>query len=95
MALADSCAAGQLCMAGQPDLHRAQLSLPDAVAWCGNQTACAGFTIQEPAGVACAANASGATVHDVHFQRVGCSRGHPYDPPVAGWSSWTKPGTSW
>ena len=94
-ALGDSCAAGQMCMAGQPDLRRAHLAVPDAITWCDGNPVCAGFTINRPAGVACTAPGNSSQAHDVHFQRVGCSRGHPYDPPVAGWSTWSKPGTSW
>ena len=78
-----SCAAGQMCMAGQPDLRCAPLTVPDALRWCKNNESCAGFTIKEPAAAACAADANASMVHDVHFQRAGCSRGHPYDPPLA------------
>ena len=35
-ALEDSCAAGQMCMAGQPDLRHAQLTMAEAVEWCGH-----------------------------------------------------------
>jgi hypothetical protein len=94
-ALADSCAAGQMCMAGQPDLRRARLTVSGAVAWCAGEPGCAGFTVEAPASTACAANASATVARDVRFQAVGCSRGHPYDPPAAGWATWSKPGTSW
>ena len=94
-ALEDSCAAGQMCMAGQQDLRRAHMPVPAAIKWCAGDERCAGFTLKQPAAAACAPAANASLVHDVHFERVGCSRGHPYDPPAAGWSTWSKPGVSW
>jgi len=84
-----------MCMLDQPGLHHAQLTVPEAIRWCAQNSGCAGFSIPEPALSACAANASTTLARDVHFKAVGCSRGHPYDPPAANWSTWSKPGVSW
>ena len=78
-----SCSSGAL--AAGYDLLRANMTAAQALAWCGANATCAGFTTQTPKAAAC--GGGDETVLDVYFKS---QEAKPHGD--ARWSYWLKPG---
>ena len=79
-----SCAAGGTA---KYDVHRANLTVAAAAAWCRNSSRCAGFAAEATYPGACTADAS--AVLDCHFMDSWAARRRGSD---AAWTYWGVPG---
>jgi hypothetical protein len=82
--LAQSCRPGALAAGG--DLRKANLTVHDAVTWCGAQSQCRGFTARNR-GASCVNASAGTTVLEIYFKAAAGSGGNTDKM----WSSWSKP----
>ena len=78
-----SCAAGGTA---KYDVHRANLTVAAAAAWCRNSSRCAGFAAEAAYPGACTADAS--AVLDCHFMDSWAARRRGSD---ASWTYWGSP----
>ena len=83
-ASADSCSAGALAAGG--DVHKANMTIAQATAWCDANVGCVGFTAHQPG--ACAA-ANGSAVFEMYFKDASVARNDDKN-----WTTWQKPGST-